>query len=75
MQFFLFFRFTFKNGGYLRLSADIFCQAKAPKYILCQQNPIFMQKNDSKNTFLSTYRQHNSKNTLYIVFIKYTVIT
>ena len=56
MQFFLFFRFTFKNGGYLRLSADIFCQAKAPKYILCQQNPIFMQKNDSKNTFLSTYR-------------------
>ncbi len=55
MQIFLFFRFTFKNGGFLGILAHKNFFIWAPKYILCQQKALFCIKTDSLTTFFTIY--------------------
>ena len=70
MQIFLFFRFTFKNGGFLGILAHKNFFVQAPKHILCQQKALFCIKNDSLMAFFTIYSRFLIKICLHIVFYK-----
>lgn len=74
MQIFLFFRFTFKNGGFLGILAHKNFFVQAPKHILCQLNTLFYHKNDSLSAIFTIYSRHLIKIYLYIDFTKSCVI-